>query len=214
MPCRLLLSFILMVAAGLGLLANKGEAATFDRNCVITASGSACMFTIQATAAGNLSVSTRACVVGQRWRAIIAKINTGEVVSQVSTGSITAFTGRAVRSTTIGAKFVVIVSIESPVLNNFAAAVVIRFAGAFTTVAGPRPNGAGVLLPSAACGVDQSRLTVGGTFITRPTIPIVPPLVPSMPATTVLLPPTSTLLPPTSIFLSPTTMFGTGTAGF
>ena len=101
----------------------------------------------------NSSVSTRACTGGLRFRTIIARINTGEIVSQVGTGSAVAFTGRAVRSTRKGFRFLVIVPLESPVLSNFSGAVVVRFAGPFTTVAGPRPSDAEGGLQVSDCSV-------------------------------------------------------------
>ena len=104
--------------------------------------------------------------------------------------------------------------------------MVIRFAGPFTTVAGPRANNAEGLLRASDCSVATPSLTFGErtdleltpvfavpdlTFGertdlgTRPVFAV--PVVPSLPATNMLL-------PPTNLLLSPTTIFGTGVTGF
>jgi hypothetical protein len=201
MTYRLMLLSILMGMTAIALVVKKADATTLDRTCSITASGGACIFSIKAISAGNLSVSTRACINGQRWRITIAKINTGETVSQVGSGSVITFTGRAVRSTTKGANFLVIVSLEWPVLNDFSGAVVIRFVGPFTTVGGPRPNDASGLLLSSGCTLTRRPILVCDRIDTRTTPVFALPVLPSMPGTT-------TLLPPTNFFLSPTTTVG------
>jgi hypothetical protein len=192
------------------LLAKSVSAATFDRLCAISAPGNACIFSVKAAAAGTISVSTRACIGGQRWRVTIARSNSSEVVSQIGTGSTTAFTGRAVRSTSTGTGFRVIVTIESPAPADFAGAMIVRFSGPFTTAGGPRPNGdpngnsvlvsssdgSPAQLPPLACDRDFAR-----------SLPVfVAPVLPQ-------LPPTSTLLPPTTVFLSPTPTVGFGASG-
>ena len=179
------------------------------------------MFSLTAIATGNLSVSTKACTGGLRFRTIIARINTGEIVSQVGTGSTVTFTGRAVRSTRKGFRFLVIISIELPVPSIFSDAVVIRFAGPFTTVAGPRAIHAERLLRALDCRVATPFLTFDERINLEPrSVFAVPDLtfgertdlgsrpvfalpVPSLPAT-------NTLLPPTNFLLSPTPVFGTG----
>ena len=89
---------------------------------------------------GNLSVSTRSRVAGQRWRTTIARLNTGETVGQVNVGSAATFTGAAVRSAATNASFVVIVSLEGALRDPLNASVLVRFNGPFVTVIGPRPN--------------------------------------------------------------------------
>ena len=184
MTSRLWVSSILIVTSVLVVLAKEAGATTFDRVCSITGSGGACIFSFNAIAAGNVSVSTKACAFGQRWRTTIARFNTGEAVSQVGNGSIVAFTGRAVRSTTKGAKFLVIVTLESPVLNNFSGAVIVRFTGPFTTVAGPRPSdGSGLFLSS---GSSAGPLPLLGCDLSssRSTAVFVAPIIPQAPART------------------------------
>ena len=214
MTSRLWISSIFMVSSVLVVFAKEAGAATFDRVCSITGSGSACIFSFNAATAGNVSVSTRTCASGQRWRNTIARLNTGEAVSQVGSGSITTFTGRAVRSTTKGAKFLVIVSLESPALDNFSGAVIVRFTGPFTAVAGPRPSDGNRLFVSAGSSASPLPLLGCGLGSTRTTPFFVAPIVPQAPATNTFLPSTSTFLPSTSTFLMPMTTFGTGATGF
>jgi hypothetical protein len=196
MPYRLMSLPVLVGAATLALVAKFVDGATIDRACSITAPGGACMFTVRATATGNLSVATRACVKGQRWRTVIAKVNTGETVSQVGTGNNAAFSGRAVRSAAKGANFLVIVSIEWPAPENFSGTVVTRFTGPFATVLGPRPNAAGGLPPPADCRVLPLPVTVGDRGDAQAGAVFAAPLSPSPPATNTLLPPTTFLLSP------------------
>jgi hypothetical protein len=198
---------ILVILAALALPGKKADATAVDRTCAITASGDVCIFTIKTNASGNLTVSTRACVNGQRWRTIIAKFNTGQTVSQVGAGSTVAFTGRAVRSTSKGANFLVIVTLEWPVLDPFSGASVVRFVGPFTSVTGPRPHDAGELPVSFDCSIVPQLPTVGdrSNFRSMPVFAL--PIQPSLPTT-------NTLLPPTNFLLPPTTNFESGISGF
>ena len=226
MNYRLVLLPILLILAALVSVSKKTAATTLDRACTIESSGRTCIFSLTAIATGNLTVSTKACTGGLRFRTIIARINTGEIVSQVGTGSTVTFTGRAVRSTRKGFRFLVIISIESPVPSIFSDAVVIRFAGPFTTVIGPRAIHAERLLRALDCSVATPFLTFGErtdlelrsvfavpdlTFGERTDLGSRPvfavPVVPSLPATNMLS-------PPTNLLLSPTTIFGTGVTGF
>ena len=189
------------------LFAESTQAATFDRACAITAPGDACIFSVKASAAGTISVATRACTGGQRWRVTIARANSSEVVSQIGTGTTTAFTGRAVRSTSKGTGFLVVITIESPAPADFAGAMIVRFSGPFTTASGPRPNGNSALASSANDFFAQSPFLACDRSIVRSLPVIVAPFVPQ-------LPPTNTLLPPTTVFLSPTPTVGFGVSGF
>ena len=134
------LLFALSFIAASAAVALPTSAATIDRSCSITASGDACIFTLRTIGSGNLSVSTRSRVPGQRWRTTIARLNTGETVGQVNVGSAAAFTGAAVRSAARNAGFVVIVSLEGERRDPVNAGVLVRFSGPFVTVIGPRPN--------------------------------------------------------------------------
>jgi hypothetical protein len=207
MSYRVMSLRVLIAAAALALVAKFANGATLDRACSITAPGGACMFTVRAAATGNLSVSTRACVRGQRWRTVIAKINTGETVSQVGTGNAAAFTGRAVRSAAKGANFLVIVSFEWPAPENFSGAVVTRFTGPFATVLGPRPNAAVGLPPLPDCSAHPSLVTAGDRGDAQAGAVFAAPLLPSPLAT-------NTLLPPTTVLLSPAAPLGTAATGF
>ena len=108
--CRPLLLALSFIGASVTVV-TPTPAATIDRSCSITASGDACIFTLRTMGSGNLSVSTKSRVPGQRWRTTIARLNTGETVGQVNAGSASAFTGAAVRSTARNTGFVVIVSL-------------------------------------------------------------------------------------------------------
>ena len=201
------LSYTFMVSAMIAYPATDAAAVTAERICAVTGSGAACTFSLTTTAAGNLNVATKPCVAGQKWRATIAKFNTGEVVSQVGDGRNDAFTGRAVRSTTKGARFVVIVSRVTPAQSSVAGAAVVRFTGPLSNVTGPQPpGGSGLLLSTGAPATQQvlSGCNLGGT---RASVLFRAPSAGRSPAS-------SSLLPPTSTFLAPTTTLGIGSTGF
>jgi hypothetical protein len=126
---------------------------------------------------GNLSVSTRSRVPGQRWRTTIARLNTGETVGQVNVGSAAAFTGAAVRSAVSNASFVVIVSLEGAVRDPFSASVLVRFVEPFVTVFGPRPNvGDTFFRPTCPDPFQFCSLCRGNTVFIAPRTPTFPTL--------------------------------------
>jgi hypothetical protein len=192
------LTFTFMVMAVAFSSIDRVDARTLDLVCPITGSGDACIFSLTASGAGNLSVATRPCVAGQRWRATIARFNTGEVVSAVGRGDPNVFSGRVVRSTTRGTRFLVIVSLEAPSPSRAASAVVARLSGPFPEVAGPGPRDRSGLFLSFGSGGHPA--VAPGCVATgaRPDAVFVAP--PPSPASGAFLAPTGTLLPPVTTF--------------
>lgn len=162
------LSFLSALAAG----AVSTSAKTIDRFCSITASGDACIFTLRTMGSGNLSVSTKSHLPGQRWRTTIARLNTGETVGKVNLGSAAAFTGAAVRSAASNVSFVVIVSLEGVPRDPLNASVIVRFNGPFVTVFGPRPNlGDNLSRPTCPDTTDICRLCQNSAVLVVPRTP-------------------------------------------
>jgi hypothetical protein len=117
------------------------EAAIF-KSCNFGASGDGCVFDVTATGSGMLEVDTRASRTSNRWRTIIVEVGQNPAVSNIGTGSTTAFTGLVTQAVVSGRKYEVIVIHERLTSGTFPAGVEVRFNGP-VTVSGPRPRSGG-----------------------------------------------------------------------
>jgi hypothetical protein len=129
-----------LVAALAMPMASEATAATTVRTCQFSAPGQACIFDVQATGAGTLTVCTKAQAGGERWRSTVVETLAKGAVSDVGTGSASSCTGTVSRDVARGSSYEAIVSYERPLPGTFPTAVEVRLTGPVTVV-GPRRPG-------------------------------------------------------------------------
>ena len=120
----LLLASLLLPCSGVAVLGQENI-----KPCGIGASGDACIFEVEATTDGKLSLDTRATIAGQRWRAAIAPSGGIAIKSGIGTGSTSTFTGLVSRAIKAGKKYQVVVVFEKPLPSTFPTGLDVRFKG-------------------------------------------------------------------------------------
>jgi hypothetical protein len=121
---RLVLASLLLASSNAVVIGQENT-----KPCGIAASGDACIFDVEATADGKLSVDTRATTAGQRWRAAIAPAGAIAIKSGIGTGSTSEFTGLVSRAIKAGKKYEVVVFFDKPLPSTFPTGLEVRFKG-------------------------------------------------------------------------------------
>lgn len=89
-----------VIAAWVGLFVgglSGAMGAAVIKSCELAAAGDGCVLDLTATGSDFVTIDTRAGTAADRWRATISEVNLPGAISNVGTGSATAFTGAVTR---------------------------------------------------------------------------------------------------------------------